>query len=165
MRSQLTSLKALIDAVQGGGITGAVVDGVTTANPGDPAMVNVSVLGTELHFSISIPRGADGAPGPPFTNAVVDAVNTLNPGDPATVATSFDGTNVHFTFGIPQGFSGSQGAPGEVSNNQLSTAIAGTSSNSNSVATFLEFAANDYSQAQLQGLIDKVNELITVLRR
>ena len=119
MRGQLTSLKALIDAVQS--ITAAQVDGVTTVNPGDPAVAGVSVVSDTLHFTFAIPRGDvgaagtpgnDGAPGPPFAQAIVDAVNTLNPGDNATVGVTFDGTNVHFTFGIPRGSDGGQGTPG-----------------------------------------------------
>ena len=39
MRAQLTSLKALIDAIVT--LTAAHVDGVTTGNPGDPATVEV----------------------------------------------------------------------------------------------------------------------------
>jgi hypothetical protein len=60
-RAQLTGLKDLIDAVPT--ITGAVLDGVTTGNPGDPATVNLSVVGTELHFSFTLPRGDTGPPG------------------------------------------------------------------------------------------------------
>ena len=82
MRRQLTSLKALIDAIVT--ITAAHVDGVTTGNPGDPATVDVSVVGNTPHLTFSIPAG-------------------------------------------------SEGAPGEVTNADLNTAIAGTSSNSNVV--------------------------------
>jgi hypothetical protein len=209
MRAQLTSLKALIDAVPG--ITGVVLDGVTTGAPGDPASVNLSIIGTELHFSFTIPQGndgnpgADGAQGPPFATAVVDAVTTLDPGDPATVDSTFDGTDVHFTFGIPRGNDGASslpvtdfevdsvttlpagsaatadaafaggavhlnfgipaGEPGEVSNADLTTAIAGTSSNTNAVATIPNAAAPDYDQVTMQALLDKTNELILALRR
>jgi hypothetical protein len=209
MRSQLNGLKALIDAVPT--ITGAVLDGVTTGNPGDPASVNLSLIGTELHFSFTIPRGndggtgADGAQGPPFATAVVDSVTTLAPGDPATVDSTFDGTDVHFTFGIPRGNDGAsslpvtdfevdstttlpagsaatadaafdggavhlnfgipQGDPGEVSNADLTTAINGTSSNTNAVATIPNAAAVDYDQVTMQALLDKTNELILALRR
>ncbi len=99
MRGQLTSLKSLIDAIEA--ITAAQVDGVTTGNPGDPATVEVSVVGNILDFTFTIPRGDEGVQGqpgiqgPPFANAVIDAVNTLSAGTPAMVIVSFDGTNVH----------------------------------------------------------------------
>src|SRR5688500_11838248 len=130
-RDQFTGLHSLITSIPVGpqgpqgipgndGLTGpqgppfanALVDGVTTLNPGESATVSVSFDGTDVHFSYGIPRGADGATGadgpqgPPFAGAIVDATNTLNPGVPASVSVSFDGTDVHFTFGIPQGEQG-----------------------------------------------------------
>jgi hypothetical protein len=61
MRGQLTGLKDLIAAMPG--VTGAVVDAVTTLPPGTPATAAVSLVGTELHFSFELPQGGDGAPG------------------------------------------------------------------------------------------------------
>jgi hypothetical protein len=52
-----------------------------------------------------------------------------------------------------------------VSNADLTTAINGTSSNTNTVATFPNTAPASYDQAQQQALIDKVDELINALRR
>lgn len=114
MRGQLTGLKDLIDALSGG-ISGAAVDNVITANPGDAAQVTVSLVGTELHFSLTIPRGVQGdqgIAGPPFANAVIDAVNTLPAGSAATAGVTFDGTDLRFTFGIPSGDQGNDGGPG-----------------------------------------------------
>jgi hypothetical protein len=174
---------------QGPPFAAAVVDGVTTLNPGESATVGVSFDGSNVRFTFGIPRGADGAPGnngadgapgpqgPPFAAAVVDGVTTLNPGESATVGVSFDGSNVRFTFGIPRGADGApgnngadgapgpQGPPGEVSNATLATAIAGTSSNSNAVATLGQTADANYQPAQIQDLINKVDELIGALRR
>lgn len=131
MRSQLTGLKDLIDAILT--ITAAQVDSVSTGNPGDPASVGLAVIGNTLHFTFSLPRGeagptgaqgdpglpgmngTNGAPGPqgpPFAAALIDGVNTLNPGDSATVTVVFDGANVRFTFGIPRGSDGAPGANG-----------------------------------------------------
>ncbi len=116
IRSQLTSLKALIDAISA--ITQAQVDGVTTLPAGDPATASVSVSGDTLSFIFGIPQGVMGGTGPagpqgpPFADAVVDGVTTLPAGDAASASVSFDGTNVHFTFGIPQGFAGADGAVG-----------------------------------------------------
>lgn len=162
---------------QGPPFAQAVVDSVTTLNPGDPATVNVGFDGTNVHFVFGIPRGYTGAngtpgqPGPPFAQAVVDAVTTLPPGGDATVAVSYDGTNVHFSFGIPrggvgeQGGQGVQGPPGEVTNAALAAAISGTSSNTNAVATLGLLVSDPPTQAEMQSLANKVDELILALRR
>jgi hypothetical protein len=138
MRSQLTSIKALIDAITT--LTNAQIDATNTLPPGTPANVNLTTTGNTLHFTFDIPTGdpgpqgdpgppgdtgpegpqgpsggppgPEGPQGPPFANAEVDATNTLPPNDPATVAVTFDGTNVHFTFGIPQGQPGNEGPTG-----------------------------------------------------
>jgi hypothetical protein len=89
MRSQLTSLKTLIDAVPAG------------------------------------PPGPEGAQGPP----------------------------------------GPAGPPGEVTTVDLNAAIATTSSNSNAVSLLGEIADSSYNQPQIQNLINKVDELLTVMRR
>ena len=146
MRSQLNGLKALIDAVPAGppgppGNDGApgsngsdgmqgppgppftnfVVDGVNTLNPTDPATVNLSFDGNQMHFTFGIPRGSEGiqgsngnegAQGPPFTNFVVDNVNQLPPGSLPNVSANYDGMAVRLNFGIPQGNEGPQGATG-----------------------------------------------------
>jgi hypothetical protein len=62
MRDQFNSLKALIDAIVT--VTAAQVDGVTTLPPSEPATVSVSVTGSTLHFTFSIPQGYSGAEGP-----------------------------------------------------------------------------------------------------
>ena len=68
---------------------------------------------------------------------------------------------------------GPQGAPGEVTLQQMNdaitsavaTAVQGTSANSNGVALIPFSAEPVYDQGQFQQMIDKVNELITALRR
>ncbi len=183
-RSQFAGIIALINGAAD--ITGAVVDGVNTLNPGDPAAVNVAVVGTTLHFTFGIPRGnggndgAQGAQGPPFSTALVDGVTTLNPGDSATVQTIFDGANVRFTFGIPRGNDGaqggpggngsdgspgSQGPPGEVTNAQLSAAITGTSNNTNGVSTLGLTVSDPPTQSEMQQIVNKLDELILNGRR
>lgn len=47
----------------------------------------------------------------------------------------------------------------------LSTAIGGTSNNSNGVGTLGQGADGSYNQSQMQDLINKVDELINALRR
>jgi len=109
---------------QGPPFANAVVDSVTTLNPGDAATVQTSFDGSNVRFQFGIPRGSDGTngsngtdgmqgpPGPAITSYVVDNVSTLNPGDYATVNASFDGTSVRFSFGIPRGNDGSSGSNG-----------------------------------------------------
>lgn len=172
MRSQLTSLKALIDAVIAS--LEAQVDAVTTLPPGQPATATASVSGSTVHFTFGLPQGQPGAdgqegptgpegpPGPPFAQAVVDGVTTLPAGDPASVSVSFDGTDVHFSFAIPQGQSG---PPGEVSQGQLDAAIATTPVNPLPVAALSLSADFSYNQGQLQQIADKVDELLSVLKR
>ncbi len=176
MRGQLNGLKELIDAVQG--ITSAQVDTVATAGPGDPAAVSLVIVGNVMHLSFVIPRGNDGVAGPPgqqgpaFANAVIDSVGTLNPGENATVSVSFDGSSVHFSFGIPRGATGepgTQGQPGEVTNSDLASAINGvlaqTSNTSNGVALLGMTVSDPPTQAEVQAVATKLDELITALRR
>ncbi len=187
MRSQLTSLKALIDALAA--ITAAQVDGVVTVPPGDPAGASVTLNGGTLHFSFSLPQGGDGADGmngsngsdgapgpqggdgpqgPPFAQAVVDGVNTLDPWQNASVDVSYDGSNVHFTFSIPRGndgANGSDGQPGEVSNQQLTDAIAGTAQNPAGVSP-LGFSISDPpTQSEVQAILGAYNTLLASLQR
>jgi hypothetical protein len=173
LRSQFTSLKTLIDAVPT--ITSAVVNGVSTLPPGDPATFSVQVASGVLSLTFGIPQGYAGTQGPPFANAIVDAVTTLAPGNPATVGVSFDGSFVHFTFGIPQGVEGGAGPqgepgpPGEVTTAALDAELAATlaqaSANSNAVTVMGQTADSSYNQSQIQALMNKVDELLTVLRR
>ena len=116
LRGQFTGLKDLIDAAPT--ITGVAVDGVTTGNPGDPAAVVLTLTGTTLHFSFTLPRGdtgptgGNGSDGSSVTDAIIDGTNTLNPGDAAQANVSWDGANVRFTFGIPRGSDGTNGIQG-----------------------------------------------------
>ncbi len=175
LRDQFNGLAAMIAAVSS--VNAAVVDGVQTLLPSESAYVTLTLNVDTLHFLFGIPRGdvgAQGAPGiqgPPFAQAVVDGVTTLPPGYAATVTVSFDGTDVHFSFGIPrgdvgqQGEQGIQGPPGEVTLAELNISISGTSANSNAVAT-LEIPVSDPpTQAEVQQVLSKMNELITALRR
>lgn len=97
--------------------------------------------------------------------AVIDNVTSLPPGDPATVSVTLTGTTLHFSFGIPEGQTGPQGTPGEVSQATLDAAISGTSNNSNGVTHLSQSADSSYNQGQMQQVMDKVDELITALRR
>jgi hypothetical protein len=112
------------------------------------------------------PQGDPGPQGPPFANAVVDNVTTLDPGENASVAASFDGANVRFSFGIPRGQEGPQGAAGEVSQQNLDDAIAGTAKNITAVSDLSGLTISDPpTQGEVQQVVDKINELINALRR
>ena len=137
-RAQFASLKDLIDAIQT--ISAAQVDVVNTVPPGDPAAVALSVAGGTLHFTFDIPQGAHGA----------DGINGSSGSDGG------EG---------PPGPEGPQGVPGEVTLQQLDDAIATTSANSNAVATLGMTVSDPPSQGEMQQIADKLDELITALRR
>ncbi|MDZ4402094.1 hypothetical protein [Prosthecobacter sp.] len=141
MRSQFQGLKTLIDA--NATVNGAQVDGVTTVNPGDPATVTLTLNTSTLHFVFEIPRGNDG-------NNGADGSNGSDGGQGQQ--------------GI-QGEPGLPGAPGEVSLQQLTDAIATTSSNSNQVATLGMTVSDPPTQAEMQDIANKIDELIVMLRR
>jgi hypothetical protein len=192
MRSQLTSLKALIDAILT--VTAAQVDGVVTVPPGDPAAASVTLEGGTLHFSFHLPQGAtgadgmngssgsDGAPGPPgadgqpgpqgadgpqgppFAQAVVDGVNTLEPWESATVDASFDGSNVHFTFGIPRGNDGSSGADGAPGEVSLQQ-LDDAISGTSANTNNVSTLDNSYADPEMEELRQKLNEMILNGRR
>ena len=61
LRGQFNGLKDLIDAIAT--LNAAVVDGVTTLPPGDPATVFLSLTGSTMHFTFGIPQGDVGPQG------------------------------------------------------------------------------------------------------
>ena len=148
MRGQFNALNDKIDAIpagppgpQGPPFASAVVDGVSTLNPGEAATVVTGFDGTNVHFTFGIPRGAVGNPGPQ--------------GDPGN-----DGPQG------PQGADGPQGLPGEVTNAALASAIAGTSANTNGVSTLdTPFTNDPPTLADIEVLRAKFNEMILALRR
>ena len=151
LRSQFQSLRDLIAEVPT--VTAAQVDAVTPLPPGSLPAASVALNGNTLHFTFDLPAGAD--------SAVIDSVSSVGPADPASASVTQTGTVLHFSFSIPRGFDGAAGAPGEVSNAALSSAIGGTSSNSNGVGT-LDTPFADPDDEALRG---KLNELLVALRR
>ena len=173
MRGQLIGL---LEAFLAGRITSAQVDAVNTIDPGQPATVTAQIIDGVMHLTFSLPRGAtgiagtDGIPGgpgpagpqgPPFANALIGGVQTLNPGDNAWVTVSFDGTNVQFFFGLPRGMDGFGG----ITPQQLDTAIAGTSRNTNNVALLMQTADANYNPSQMQAMLNKIDEHLNSARR
>lgn len=107
-----------------------------------------------------------------ITAAEVDGVNTLPAGSPANVNVSVSGNALHFSFDIPQGNdgpTGSTGQPGEVSltdlNNGLLDNLNQCSNNTNNVSTLGQSADGSYNQTQMQDVLNKLDELISALRR
>jgi hypothetical protein len=92
MRSQLTGLKALIDAILT--LTSAQVDGVNTLPPGTPASVGLSVVGNTLHFTFDLPQGDVGPIGEvssaDLSNAISGTSNNSN--SVGTLGLSADGS-------------------------------------------------------------------------
>jgi hypothetical protein len=65
------------DGSQGPPFAQAVVDSVTTLDPGNPATVGVSFDGSNVRFTFGIPRGSDGATGQPGEVSQTDLNNGL----------------------------------------------------------------------------------------
>ena len=69
----------------------------------------------------------------------------------------------------PTGPQGPQGPPGEVTQTDLNNAelnmLSQSSANSNGVSTLNQSADGTYNPAQIQALLDKMDELINALRR
>jgi hypothetical protein len=63
------------------------------------------------------------------------------------------------------GAQGEQGPPGEVTVEELNNEIQQTSANSNGVSTLGMVVSDPPTQAEVQAIGDKVNELISALRR
>jgi hypothetical protein len=178
LRGQFTGLFDLIQTIPvgpvgpvgpqgpvGPAITNYVVDAVNTVGPGENATVQIGFESPIVHFTFNIPRGAVGNTGPagaPFTSFVADPVNTLPAGSNATVDLNFDGTSMHLIFGIPRG---QDGNPGEVSLAQLTSAITGTAQNPSGVGDLGLTISDPPTQAELQMVANKVDELLGALRR
>ena len=139
LRDQFNGLKALIDNIQS--VNAAQVDDTQTLPPGSAATATVAMVGGVLHFTFGIPHGYIGSQGPEGAE-----------GPPG-----------------PAGAEGPQGPPGEVTlaelENGLNQVLYQTSNNSNSVGQMGMYVDSYYNQAQVQDIANKVDELISALRR
>ena len=121
------------------------------------------------------PPGSPGEPGPNFNmRGDWDGGTSYNRGDVVAY-----GGNIYVSFedyvsGTPPdqdarwkllSITGPPGAPGEVSTQQLNDAIAGTSNNSNGVATLGLTVSDPPTQGEMQAIANKLDELIAALRR
>jgi hypothetical protein len=140
LRSQFQGLKDLIDAIPGGGITGAVVESVSTLPPGNPATATVQLVGGELRFTFALPEGAGGLPGSPGSNGS-------------------DGQQG------PQGPQGPQGVPGEVTQTDLNNAMLNTLTQTSANSNAIDVLPNSFSDPDAEALRLRMNELIVALRR
>ena len=139
----------------GPSVAAAIVDGVSTLNPGEAATVTTSFDGTSAHFQFGIPRGAAGTDG---ANGADGAPGIQGPkGDAGE-----------------QGPTGPQGPAGEVTAQQLSDGLAATlafanansSANTNAVPTLDTPFTNDPPPlADMELLRAKINEMLTAMRR
>ena len=135
MRGQLTSLKALIDATPQG-------------PPGPP--------GPQGNAGPAGPQGPQGDPGPQGPQG--------DPGGPQGPQGEVGPAGPQGATG-PQGDPGPQGPEGEVTSAQLNAAIAGTSNNTNAIALLSLNVSDPPTQAELQAVANKLDELINALRR
>jgi len=106
-----------------------------------------------------------------ITAAQTQNTGTLPPGSDATADVTLTAGTLTFTFGIPAG------APGEVTQAQLSNDLVNcqnaallatlpqTSANSNAVNLLALTVSDPPTQAEVQALADKLDELISALRR
>ena len=178
MRSQLTGLKDLIDAIAS--VNAAEVDSTNTLPAGSPAVAGVSVVGETLHFIFEIPHGtdgtngsngSDGAPGPQGSPGSDGAIGPQGPqgpqGDPGGPPgpqgpPGNDGMQGPQGNDGPQGPQGNegnqgpQGPPGEVTQAALDAAILGTSANTNAIGTL----DTVFPDPALEEIRAKINEMI-----
>ena len=120
-------------------------------------------------------NGSDGAPGPqgPQGNDGVSVSNVYDDGTGRAVIQLSNGSSFGpFTIASgPQGMTGNdgpqgpQGPVGEISSMDLNTAIGSTSANTNGVDLIAYSPSDPPTAADWQALADKMNELITALRR
>ena len=108
------------------------------------------------------PAGPEGPQGPAFSNIQIASVNTGTPGSPAGAQVNVNGSNVELSFTIP---AGDAGPMGEVSNATLASEISGTARNPNSVAPIPFTVSNPPTQAELQAVVDKINEMLSAMQR
>ncbi len=132
---------------------------------------NVQVRAAELRGQFQgLKALIDAVPG--VASALIGTVSTLPPGSSATADLQIVSGVLVLNLGLPQGQQGDPGAtgqPGEVTANDLNNAVTtvtnASSANSNSVGTLSQGADASYNPAQIQALLDKVDELINALRR
>ena len=111
------------------------------------AVIQMSDGGTYGPFTVA--SGPQGMPGPQGNNG----------NDGAQGPQGYNGSDG------AQGPQGPQGNPGEVSSMDLSTALGGTSANSNAISQLGLTVSDPPTQSEMQTIANKLDELIAALRR
>jgi len=116
----------------------------------------------------------DGTTYGPFTIATGPAgmngndgrgISNIRDNGDGTLTVDYTDGNTAGPFAMPAGPQGPQGNPGEVSAQQLSDAISGTSANSNTIQLLNLTVSDPPTQSELQAVANKLDELIQALRR
>jgi len=152
LRNNFNALNEKIDAIPSGpaGPEGRHVVNVRDNGDGR-AVVEMSDGSSYGPFWVSSgPPGSNGSNG-----ADGRSITQVRDNGDGTLSVDMSDGSTYGPFAMP---AGPQGPPGEVSAQQLSDAIAGTSANTNAV----EWLAAD---ADLPTVVAKINELLTALRR
>jgi hypothetical protein len=97
-----------------------------------------------------------------LTAAQVGEVITLPPGSPAAVGVTVSGNTITFSFEIP---AGQEGPPGEVSQNELISAILTTALNPDNISPVGANFMDPISATDLNTVAGKLDELIGALKR
>ena len=116
-----------------------------------------------MPFDPSLPQEAtlaDAAQMRAQFNGLKDLIDAIPAGPPGPEGPSGPGGS-----NGNDGAQGPPGAPGEVTAVALEGAINGTSGNSNAVSTLGITVSDPPTQAELQAVVGKLDELITALRR
>jgi hypothetical protein len=108
------------------------------------------MMETKARQGRKVQSGPDGPAGPAGPQGAVGPDGPAGPAGPTG----------------PEGPQGPQGVPGEVTNSALTFAIATTSSNTNAVDTLTGLTISDPpTHAEVETIRQKINELITAMRR
>ena len=86
---------------QGPPFAEAVVDAVTTLDPGSAATVSVAFDGTNVRFTFGLPRGNDGTPGPPGNDGAPGEISSAQLND--AIQTTSANSNIVGTLDAPFG--------------------------------------------------------------
>ncbi len=125
---------------------------MTTLPPGYAATVQTSFDGYAVHFSFGIPQGYEGPSG-----------STGNTGPQGEQG--IQGQQGNQGSDGNTGPQGVQGPPGEVSLAQLNEAISATARNPSAVQPLAMVVSDPPTQAEVQQIANKVDELLAALQR
>lgn len=111
------------------------------------------------------PAGPVGPSGPPLASIQITGVTTGEPGTAAAVSAMMNAGNVELTFTIPRGEPGASGVTSTDVTNAITNERINNAQNPTSVQTLSLTLSDPPTLAEVQAVLDKVNELITALQR